>query len=773
MSRTSWNTSKVTNMSGMFQGANSFNGNISDFKTSKVVDMSGMFQNASSFNSDIGTWDTSGVVNMSGMFTGAAAFDKDIGNWNTSNVTNMSGMFQDAVSFNQPIGNWNTSKATNMSGMFRNAPSFNQPITNWNTSNVTDMSGMFQGAAGFNQNITTWNFNSLTNVTNIFPENYTYNVSIIKEFKYKVKRDNTNNISNTSYCPGIINDNNSFKSLTKSYIVDPSDSSLYIVTYSWINFVDNGTTNDGYRFNLIRQQNNDENDPTDVYQSVEDSIDIIQFGGIPLSRDSRGAFADFPGKFSATDSPTILSNTDMRFMFSLTRNNYIDYDTTKIDSIKYWNTENVVNMKYMFSGLMYFNVDISGWNTSNVVNMENMFANALVFNKNIGSWNTSKVTNMKRMFLNARLFNKNIGNWNTSNVTDMTHMFMNAYSFNQDIRNWNTSKVIYMSDMFHAASAFNYDVSNWNRSSVSNNEFIYKHNVGTLNPGIINYNNSFVDLKEDYTLVFYNDNNDINTSMKTFMRYYWTSFTDDGTTNAGLNLYSSAYMYFGINLSTLSSLDIVKFGNVPLSRNSHNGFKNFSGKISATDAPVILSNTNMDSMFSGANMDRYGVSNWNTANVIDMRNMFAYSNFNENISSWNVSNVQNMSSMFRNTPFNQPIGLWNVSNVELMEYMFQENSSFNQSIGLWNVSNVQSMLNMFAASLSFNQPISSWNVSNLIRMENMFASATSFNQDLSNWVINDNAQFSNMFDNATSFNANYSPLYQGTPIYVNQQQYGN
>jgi hypothetical protein len=30
-----------------------------------------------------------------------------------------------------------------------------------------------------------------------------------------------------------------------------------------------------------------------------------------------------------------------------------------------------------------------------------------------------------------------------------------------------------------------------------------------------------------------------------------------------------------------------------------------------------------------------------------------------------------------------------------------------------------------------------------------------------------------MFDNATSFNANYSPLYQGTPIYVNQQQYGN
>jgi hypothetical protein len=57
-------------------------------------------------------------------------------------------------------------------------------------------------------------------------------------------------------------------------------------------------------------------------------------------------------------------------------------------------------------------------------------------------------------------------------------------------------------------------------------------------------------------------------------------------------------------------------------------------------------------------------------------------------------------------------------------------------------------------------------------MEAMFASAISFNQDLSNWVINTEA-FSGMFDNAISFDASYSPLYQGTPIYVNQQQYQN
>ena len=621
-SRTNWNTSKVTNMSGMFSGATSFNGDISEFNTSKVVDMSGMFLDASSFNSDIGAWDTSGVVNMSGMFRGAAAFNKDIGNWNTSNVENMSGMFQGATSFNKSI-------------------------TSWNTSNVTDMSGMFQGATGFNQDITTWNFSSLTNATNVFPENYTYNISLVKEFKFKISIDYINNDGYLSYimltsttCPGIINSNDSFKGLAKSYIVDPDDSSLYIFTYSWINFIDNGTTNDGYRFSFI---NNwfDEDLPPTINFSIGYPIDIIQFDGIPLSRDSRAGFAMFPGTISATDSPTILSNTNMKYMFSLNKNteyNARDIDTTKIDNIKYWNTANVVNMSYMFSGLYNFNVDVSGWNTSNVLNMEGMFLNTLNFNQNIGSWNTSKVTNMKYMFMNSRLFNQNIGNWNTSNVIDMTHMFMNAYSFNQDISNWNTSKVKYMGTMFYLASSFNYDLSNWNKSSVNNNEFVYLTETYADILSNVNNSASFTEITQDFMVLHCS-----NTITKQVHRYYWTSFTDNGITTDGLNLYNNGQR----DLTILNTLDIIKFGTMPLSRNSENGFAGFSGKISATDSPVILSNTNMNSMFYGSNMARYGVTNWNTTNVINMQNMFAYSNFNEDISNWVIS-TDNFSNMFDN-----------------------------------------------------------------------------------------------------------------------------
>ena len=93
--------------------------------------------------------DTSGVTNMSGMFRFAESFNQPISKWDTSSVTDMSEMFSRAESFNQPIGNWDTSNVTDMSGMFFGAKSFNQPIGDWDTSKVTGMGGMFKRASSY------------------------------------------------------------------------------------------------------------------------------------------------------------------------------------------------------------------------------------------------------------------------------------------------------------------------------------------------------------------------------------------------------------------------------------------------------------------------------------------------------------------------------------------------------------------------------------------------------------------------------------------------
>ena len=78
------------------------------------------------FNQNIGNWNTSNVTIMRYMFNGATDFNQNIGNWNTSNVTTMLSMFHGATDFNQDIGNWNVSSVTNMEQMFYQATAFNQ-----------------------------------------------------------------------------------------------------------------------------------------------------------------------------------------------------------------------------------------------------------------------------------------------------------------------------------------------------------------------------------------------------------------------------------------------------------------------------------------------------------------------------------------------------------------------------------------------------------------------------------------------------------------------
>ena len=142
---TRWNTSNVTDMSGMFEG---------------LVEARGA-NDPNNVTEDIGNWDTSSVTTMADMFNSASAFNQNIGTWDTSSVTNMSNMFNTASAFNGDIGSWDTSSVTTMRYTFTYDVAFNQDITNWDTSSVTSMAAMFNSATAFDQNISKWDFSSL------------------------------------------------------------------------------------------------------------------------------------------------------------------------------------------------------------------------------------------------------------------------------------------------------------------------------------------------------------------------------------------------------------------------------------------------------------------------------------------------------------------------------------------------------------------------------------------------------------------------------------
>ena len=145
--------------------------------TTLMTDMSNMFYSIGNFNSNISSWDTSSVTNMTSMFQGASWFNNGnnpgiensgiagIGYWNTSKVTNMSSMFS-SCSLNSNIGSWDVSSVINMEQMFYGS-SFNNgnnnhpSIGSWQTLNVKNMKRMFHYSYYFNRDISTWNVSGL------------------------------------------------------------------------------------------------------------------------------------------------------------------------------------------------------------------------------------------------------------------------------------------------------------------------------------------------------------------------------------------------------------------------------------------------------------------------------------------------------------------------------------------------------------------------------------------------------------------------------------
>ena len=169
-----WDTGNVTNMQSMFLNANLFNQDIGEWDTGNVIDMSEMFRDTGIFNQDISGWDTGNVINMSGMFR-FTGFNKDIGDWDTGNVIDMSDMFHFAHSFNQDIGEWDTGNVNNMHRMFYAASSFNEDIGGWDTGNVTNMQSMFYRASLFNGDIEDWDTKNVTSMDNMFSHASAFN----------------------------------------------------------------------------------------------------------------------------------------------------------------------------------------------------------------------------------------------------------------------------------------------------------------------------------------------------------------------------------------------------------------------------------------------------------------------------------------------------------------------------------------------------------------------------------------------------------------------
>ena len=225
----SFNTSNVTNMKGMFYGSGGFlqpmnninnyneigngnivqmasvsdetlNLNISNIDTSKVINMKeilyepGEFiesvnniNNLNEYNTidngdivqkiavgdkglilDLSNFDTSRVNDMSYMFSGSAATALDLSSFDTSKVTNMDSMFSYSNAPNLNLSSFDTSNVTNMSYMFQNSVATTLDLSNFNTNNVKNMNWMFYNSAATTIDLSSFNTSNVTDMSSMF-----------------------------------------------------------------------------------------------------------------------------------------------------------------------------------------------------------------------------------------------------------------------------------------------------------------------------------------------------------------------------------------------------------------------------------------------------------------------------------------------------------------------------------------------------------------------------------------------------------------------------
>ena len=149
-----FDTSKVTDMCGMFQYCNHSltSLDLSGFDTSKVTDMAAMFQYCNRLTSlDLSGFDVSNVTDMTRMFHLCERLTSlDLSGFDTSNVTRMNGMFYLCERLTSlDLSGFDTSKVTDMFELFNGCERLTSlDLSGFDTSNVTRMSDMFCDCSG-------------------------------------------------------------------------------------------------------------------------------------------------------------------------------------------------------------------------------------------------------------------------------------------------------------------------------------------------------------------------------------------------------------------------------------------------------------------------------------------------------------------------------------------------------------------------------------------------------------------------------------------------
>jgi surface protein len=342
-----------------------------DWDTSAITDMSGLFKNERTFNVNLAKWDVSAVENFSEMFYGCEFFNHNLP-WTTSSATNMDKMFFGASEFNGLINSWDVSKVTTMKQMFYNAKRFTDDISGWSYRSGLDYVHFFTGANAFNDRFEC--------------------VRYYMRSSGRCTDDPGGQYLRQSECKTAQNEIKPWGYTTPRYSWMPwSHRSSWTPAgcwwYPYRNYL---------YYNRYKQSRRSCSywrrcfckDPFGVTPSTCSPRHTIRGGSVP-------SIEQFELRKSVNDcleeDPDLGECSNWAALSGL-------------GTMPNWDVSKIKDMSRLFKDRRGFNVDVSAWDVSNVDNMQEMFMNAVDFSRDISGWNFKYDVFRKDMFENAKKF---------------------------------------------------------------------------------------------------------------------------------------------------------------------------------------------------------------------------------------------------------------------------------------------------------------------------------------------------------------------------------
>ena len=429
---------------------------IENLNTEEVTDMSEMFNNCSRLeNLDLSSFNTAKVTNMTGMFDGCWGLTSlNLSSFNTAEVKNMSSMFSRCEGLTSlDLSSFNTAEVTNMGDMFRDCWGLTSlDLSSFNTAEVTDMGNMFNGC----QDLTTIYASDDFTIGNV-----TYGLNMFSGCTSLKKGDvsyNPNKIGHTmaNYTSGYFT-----KSNLTPYV--KWDANTKVLTFKVANTKEAGSG--------VYDLNEGAKDPGWSIDEVKNYCTKVVFTSSFNHAKPTSCYLWFYGFSNLTTIQGIENlNTEevknMRYMFSDCQN------LRSLTLSSFFNTANVTDMSSMFRGCSSLtSLDLSKFNTDKVENMSSMFNGCSdLENLTLSSFNTDKVKDMSSMFSSCqKLTSLNLSNFNTSNVTNMFQMFYECSGLTSlDLLKFNTANVTNMNNMFYGCGGLTaLDLSSFNTANVT------------------------------------------------------------------------------------------------------------------------------------------------------------------------------------------------------------------------------------------------------------------------------------------------------------------